>query len=61
MHLNLLGYVTYQVKTDVEFNSYKYIWNYLNDLPEDIVEGVRNMVRFSNMKGVVFNVPIQCR
>jgi hypothetical protein len=33
-YLDLIGYVTYQIKTDVEFNSYKYVWNFLKDMPQ---------------------------
>jgi hypothetical protein len=34
-HLQLPGYVTYQIITDVEFISIKYIWNFLRDHLDD--------------------------
>lgn len=57
MHLQLPGYITYQLKTSVEFNSLKYVWNYLNSLSEKIRNSVKGMVKFKNRRGVVFDVP----
>lgn len=58
-YLGLIGYITYQIKTEVQFNSYKYVWNFLKDLPEELSESIKNMTKFKNGKGAVFNIPAQ--
>lgn len=60
-HLSLPGYISYQLKTSVEFNSLKYIWNYLSQLPEEITASIKGMVKLSNNMGVVFDVPDEYR
>lgn len=31
LHLNMPGYITYKLDMDVEFNSLKYVWNFLRE------------------------------
>lgn len=39
LHLGMAGYVTYRLDMDVEFNSLKYVWNFLREeLPRALYE-----------------------
>ena len=31
LHLSMPGYITYRLDMDVEFNSLKYVWNFLRE------------------------------
>lgn len=61
-HLKMPGYVTYKLDMDVEFNSLKYVWNFIREeFPSSFSEEIRGMQKYQNEKGVVFNVPEEKR
>lgn len=56
------GYVTYKLDMDVEFNSLKYVWNFLREeFPKLLYESLKGMQKYSNDKGVVFNIPCEMK
>lgn len=58
LHMAMPGYLSYQLTMDVEFNSLRYIWNFLKEeLPDMLLDEIRGMHKFHNEKGVVFNIP----
>jgi hypothetical protein len=58
LHLGMPGYATYRLDMDVEFNSLKYVWNFLREeFPKNLYEAVKGMQKYENEKGVVFNIP----
>jgi hypothetical protein len=43
------GYITYRLDMDVEFNSLKYVWNFLREeFPRSLYEEVRAMQKYQN-------------
>jgi hypothetical protein len=41
------GYVTFRLDMDVEFNSLKYVWNFLREeFPKNLHESVKGMQKF---------------
>ena len=58
LHMGMPGYITYQLDMDVEFNSLKYVWNFLKEeFPGALSEEIRGMHKYETERGVVFNVP----
>jgi RNA recognition motif-containing protein len=54
--------VTYRLDMDVEFNSLKYVWNFLREeFPRPLYEEVRAMQKLESERGVVFNIPEEFR
>ena len=54
-YLKLHDYVTYQIITNVQFNSIKYILNFLKEeFSNHFIEALKGMIKFKNQKGVVF-------
>ena len=49
IYLNRQGHVTFCLKTDTEFNSIKYIWNFIREeLPPKVVNKIKDMKKFEN-------------
>lgn len=62
MFLEMPGYITYRLDMDVEFNSLKYVWNFLREeFPKALYEEVRGMQKYESEKGVIMNVPEELR
>lgn len=58
IYLNLAGYISYQIVTDVEFSSIKYIWNFLREnIDEEVMKEIKGMVQLKSGKGAVFDIP----
>ena len=56
------GYITYRLDMDVQFNSLKYVWNFLREeFPRSLYEAVRGMHKYQNERGVVLNLPEELR
>jgi ATP-dependent RNA helicase DDX21 len=51
-------FVTYDLKTDVEFRGVSFVWGILRRLlPQEIVDAIRGMRMYNDRKGAVFDVP----
>ena len=49
VYLNRQGHVSFCLKTDTEFNSIKYIWNFIREeLPPKVVNKIKDMKKFEN-------------
>lgn len=43
------GYITYKLDMDVEFNSLKYVWNFLREeFPKNLYESIKGMQKYEN-------------
>lgn len=51
------GFVTFQLDTDIEFNSASFAWSCLKKvLPFSITEKIKGLRTFKNMKGAIFDI-----
>jgi ATP-dependent RNA helicase DDX21 len=51
-------FVTYDLKTDVEFRGVSFVWGILRKLfPQDLTDGIKGMRMYNDRKGAVFDVP----
>jgi len=49
VYLNQQGHMSFRLKTDTEFNSIKYIWNFIREeLPPKVVNKIKDMKKFEN-------------
>ncbi len=58
LYKNRIGYFTYSIRCQVQFNSLNYVKNFLREeCKERIVTNIIDMQKFKNQKGVIFNIP----
>lgn len=51
-------FVTYDLKTDIEFRGVSYVWGILRKLfPQDITDAIKGMRMYNDRKGAVFDIP----
>jgi ATP-dependent RNA helicase DDX21 len=51
-------FVTYELKTDIEFRGVSYVWGILRKLfPQDLTDAIKGMRMYNDRKGAVFDIP----